>query len=93
MRRFLSIVITVFVFVVFAFVPVVPISIAPVVPNSTYSFRLVALFKILWFALARPDGVSYKVHWYTFAVILVLLAIGCLVTVLVFRKIGGSSNN
>jgi len=92
-KRFLCIVITVFVFVVLACLPVVPISIAPVVPNPTYSFRMVTFLKILRFSLASPEGVSYQWYWYTFAVILVLLVIGCLVSVLVFRKIEGSSNN
>lgn len=92
-KRFLRIVIVVLVFVVLACLPVVPISTAPVVLNPTYSFRTANLLKILWFLLARPDGVSYQWYWYTFAVILVLLAIGCLVSVLVCRKIGGSSNN
>jgi hypothetical protein len=92
-KRFLRIVVIVFVFVVLACLPAVPISIAPVVPNPTYSFRMVTLLEILRFSLTRPYGVSYQWYWYTFAVILVLLAIGCLVSVLVFRKIGGSSNN
>ena len=91
MKRFLRIVIIVFVFVVLASLPVVPISIAPVVLNPIYSFRRVTFLRILWFLCARPEGVSYQWYWYTFAVILVLLAIGCLVSVLVFRKIGGSS--
>jgi hypothetical protein len=90
-KRFLSVVITVFVFVVLAYLPVVPISVGPVVLNATYSLRTVSLFEILWFPLAGPEGVSCQYHWYTYAVILVLLAIGCLVSVLVFRKIGGSS--
>jgi hypothetical protein len=38
-------------------------------------------------------GIYYQWHWYTFAVILVLLVAGCLVGVLVFRKIGGPSRD
>jgi hypothetical protein len=90
-KRFLSIVIIVFVFVVLACLPVVPISVAPVVLNANYSLRTVSCLEILWFPLAGPEGVSYQYHWYTYAVILVLLAIGCLVSVLVFRKTGGTS--
>lgn len=93
MKKFLSMVIIFLVFVVLARLPVVPISVAPVVLNSTYSFRMKTIQEILWFVLNRPDGVSYQWYWYTYAVILVLLTIGCLVSVLVFKKIGGSSNN
>jgi hypothetical protein len=93
MKSFLRIVIIVFVFVVLARLPVVPISVAPVVPNPTYSFRMKTFQEILWFVLSRPEGVSYQWYWYTYAVILILLVIGCLVSVLVFKKIGGSSNN
>jgi hypothetical protein len=92
-KRFLRFVIVVLVFVVLAYLPVVPISTAPVVLNPTYNFRTASLREILWFLLARPDGISYQWYWYTFAVLLVLLAIGCLVSVLVFRIIGSSSNN
>jgi hypothetical protein len=92
-KRFLSTVITVFVFVVLAYLPVIPVSIAPVVLNATYSTRMVNFRQILWFSINRPDGVSYQWHWYTYAVILVLLAIGCLASAWAIRKIGGSSNN
>jgi hypothetical protein len=87
MKSFLRIVIIVFVFVVLARLPVVPISKAPVVLNSTYSFRLTTLLDVLRFVLTRPEGISYQCYWYTYAVILSLLAIGCLVSVLVFKKI------
>ena len=93
MKRNLSIVITVFVFVVLAYLPVVPVSMARVVQNQTYSLRLVSFHKIISFSLNPWIGVSYRYPWYTFAVILALLAIGCLVSILVFRKIGGSSKS
>jgi hypothetical protein len=93
MKKFLSMVIIFLVFVILGRLPVVPISVAPVVLNATYSFRMKTLQEILWFVLNRPDGISYQWYWYTYAVILVLLAIGCLISVLVFRKIGASSNN
>jgi hypothetical protein len=92
-KGFLRIIIIVFVFVVLACLPVVPVTTAPVVLNPTYSFRLVTSLKILGFLLTRPDGVSYQWYWYTFAVILALLAVGCLVSVWVFRKLGGSSGS
>ena len=85
MKRILRIVIIVCVFVLLAYLPVVPITKAPVLPDQTYSLRMVSTREILWFLLNRPDGISYQWHWYTFAVILVLLAVGCLVSVLVFR--------
>jgi hypothetical protein len=88
-KRFLRVVIIVFVFVVLICLPVIPISTAPVVPNPIYSFRMVTFLEILCFPITV--GISYQWHWYTFAVILVLLAVGCLVGVFVFRKIGGSS--
>ena len=93
MKILLRIVIIVFVFVVLACLPVVPVSTAPVVLDATYSFRLVTVIQILRFLLNRWEGISYQWYWYTYAVILVLLAIGCLVSVLVFRKTRGSSNN
>lgn len=92
-KIFLGIVIAFFVFLILACLPVVPISIAPVVLNATYSSRMFPFLEILWFLITRPDGVSYQWHWYTFAVMLILLAIGCMVSILVFRKIGGSTNN
>jgi len=93
MKRFLRLVIVVFVFGVLACLPVVPISVAPVVINARYSSRMVSFLDVLEFYFAGWDGISYRWHWYTWAVILVLLAIGCLVSVLVFRKIGGSADN
>lgn len=90
-KRILWVVITVFVFLVLVYLPVVPISTAPVVENQVYSQRIVSSFEILSFTFDPPVGVSYQYHWDTFAVMLVLLAIGCLVSVLVFRRIGGSS--
>ena len=59
-KRFLGIVITVFVFVLLAYLPVVPISVAPVVLNTTYSLRMVTTLEILSFPLTGPDGVSYQ---------------------------------
>ena len=91
MKRILRVVIIVFVFVVLICLPVIPISTAPVVPNPIYSFRMVTFLEILWSPLTV--GISYQWHWYTFAVILVLLAVGRLVCLLVFRKIGGSSSD
>ena len=61
--------------------PVVPVSIAPVILNTTYSLRMVSSLKIIRFLFTRPEGISYQFHWYTFDVILVLLAIGCPVSV------------
>jgi hypothetical protein len=92
-KRFLRVAIVVFVFVVLACLPVVPISIAPVVPNPTYSLRMVNVLRILGFYLGGLIGVTYRWHWYTFAAVLVLLAIGCLVSVWVLRKIGGPSSS
>ena len=89
MKRFLRVVIIVFVFVVLICLPVIPISAAPVVPNPIYSFRMVAFLQLLLVPLTV--GVSYQLHWYTFAVMLILLAVGYLVGSFVFRKIGGSS--
>ena len=93
MKGFVRIIIIVFVFVVLACLPVVPVTTAPVVLNPTYSFRLVTSLEILEFLLTRPDGLSYQWYWYTYAVMLVLLAIGCLVSVWVFRRAGGSSTS
>ena len=91
MKRFLRIAVVVFVFVILACLPIIPISTAPVVPRPVYSTRMVMLLEILFSPFVL--GISYRWHWYTSVVILVLLAIGCLVGVLVFRKTGGSSNN
>lgn len=66
--------------------PVVPVSIAPVILNTTYSLRMVSSLKIIRFLITHPEGVSYQYHWYAFAVIYVLLAIGCLVSVWAIRK-------
>jgi len=93
MKGSLRIIIIVFVFVVLAYLPVVPVTKAPVVLNPTYSFRLVTCLEILEFLLTRPDGVSYQWYCHTYAVILALLAIGCLISVWVFRKVGGSSKS
>ena len=93
MKGLVRIIIIVFVFVVLACLPVVPVTTAPVVLNPTYSFRLVTSLEILEFLLTRPDGFSYQWYWYTYAVILVLLAIGCLVSVWMFRKAGGFSKS
>ena len=88
-KSFLRVVIIVFVFIVLICLPVIPISTAPVVPHPVYSFTMVTFLEIL----SSPFrlGIHYQWHWYTFAVILVLLVVGCLVGVLVFRKIGRSS--
>lgn len=93
MKTFLRIVVIGLVFVVLVYLPVVPISTAPVLPNASYSQRMVSLQRIIWFENAQLDGISYLYHWYTYAVILVLLAVGCLVGVLVFRITRGSSKN
>ena len=93
MKRFLRIVIIVSVFDILAFLPVVPISIAPVVLNPTYSFRMVSSLDIFSYALMPPDGVHYQWYWYTFVVLLVLIVTGCLVSVLLLRKIGDSPKN
>jgi hypothetical protein len=90
-KRFLCVIIMVFVFVVLICLPVIPISTAPVVPNPIYSFRMVTFLEILLSPFKL--GIYYQWHWYTFAVILVLLVLGCLVGVLVFRKIGGPSRD
>ena len=91
MKRFLRVVIIVFVFVVLICLPVIPISTAPVVPNRIYSLRMVPFLQILLIPLTV--GITYQWHWYTFVVILVLLAIGRLVWLFVFRKIGGPSQD
>lgn len=93
MKKFLRIVVIPIVFVVLSCLPVVPVTTAPVVLNPTYSFRLVTSLEILGFLLTRLDGVSYQWYWYTYAVILALLAVGCLVSWLVLRKLGGSSKD
>jgi hypothetical protein len=93
MKTFLRTVIIVFVFVVLAYLPVVPISTAPVLPNATYSQKIVSLQRIIWFENAQLDGISYQYHWDTYAVILVLLVVGCLVGALVFRITRSLSNN
>lgn len=91
--RYLHIATTVLVFIILAWLPVVPVSIAPVVPNPTYSLRIKPFLQILWFAITRPDGVSYHWNWWTFVVIFVLLAVGCLASVLMFRKFGDVAKN
>ena len=87
MKRFLRVVIIVFVFVVLICLPVIPISTAPVVPHPVYSLTVIAFLQLLWAPFTL--GISYQWHWYTSAVILVLLVVGCLVSVFVWRKTGG----
>ena len=91
MRRFLRVVIISFVFVALICLPVIPVSTAPVVPNPIYSLRMVTLLRILISPLVV--GISYQWHWYTFAAILVLLVVGCLVGAFVFRRVGTSYRN
>ena len=91
MRRFLRIVIISSVFVALICLPVIPVSTAPVVPNPIYSLRMVTLLRILISPLVV--GISYQWHWYTFAAILVLLVVGCLVGAFVFRRVGTSYRN
>jgi hypothetical protein len=91
MKRLLCVVIIVFVFIVLICLPLIPISTAPVVPYPTYSFRIVALLEILLAPFRL--GIYYQWHWYTFAVILVLLLVGWLAGAFLFRKIRGSSKD
>ena len=91
MKRFLRVVVIVFVFVVLICLPVIPISTAPVVPRPIYSFRMIPFFELLLIPITL--GTYYQWHWYTFAVILILLAVGYLVGSFLFRKIGGLSRN
>ena len=85
MKRILSVLISFVVFVILSRLPVVPIYIASVRPDQTYNLRIRSFNEIFKFYLDPLDGVSYQVGWQTIAVSLALLAVGCLISALVFR--------
>ena len=93
MKRILPYFITVFVFYGLAYFPVVPIQKAPVLPDQVYTLGWVDFREIISFAINQWDGISYKYPWYTYAVLLGLLVVGCLVSWLAFRILRGASTD
>jgi len=85
MKRAKRLIIIAVVVVILICLPVIPISTAPVVPSPIYSTSMVAIVQILFSPLTV--GTSYQWQWYTFAVTLILLAVGRQVGVSLLRKI------
>jgi hypothetical protein len=86
MRIYSRFFLTILVFALVFYLPVVPIAVAPVVPAATATVRYRSIQNILGFLLNAPDGVSYQWLWSTYVVMLVLVAAGCLAGALMFRR-------
>lgn len=72
------------VFVVFACLPVIPIRMAPVIPNPVYRLAFTSLLGMIW--RLGMVGVSYRWEWYTGAAIIALIAVGLVTSIYVSKR-------
>lgn len=84
-----TLVVFVVVFAILAFLPVIPVRTAPVVPNPIYKLTGISLVGMIW--RSGRVGVSYRGEWYTCAVMLALIVLGLVVSVYVSKRWGRSS--
>jgi hypothetical protein len=69
-------------------IPVIPLQSAPVIVNASYRPVVRSLFKVVSHFANPPDGLSYRMEWYTLVVIVALLAVAVVSGVLLLRRRG-----
>jgi hypothetical protein len=69
--------------------PIIPIQVAPVIPNQIYHLSFIPLVLLIWQVAAPMLGVSYRWEWYTTVTVIALPTISLLAAVISSRSILG----
>jgi hypothetical protein len=73
-------------YLILFFLPIIPVQSAPVIPNPVYGPAGLSLFQIVARFVAPLVGVTYRWEWYSYLVLVALLAISAAAGVLLLRK-------
>jgi len=70
MRKLWRFIILLFVYSILAFLPLIPVTAAPTIPDPTYRFTLCSLL-----GTYGTCGIHYRYHWYSYVAVLALLSV------------------